>query len=110
MEVQETLRTYELFCLLKAGFDIESNDQTIANIEKSIIGFGGKIISTNKMGRKRLAYDIKRNRDSFCVTFIIELDSARVKELKRYLKLNENVLRDFVTVTKPGPVGVAANA
>ncbi len=90
------MRKYELLCILKTGFDIETSDQTIANIENSIKGFEGNILITNKIGRKKLAYDIKKNRDGFYVAFDIEIKAQKVKELKRYLKLNETVLRSFI--------------
>ncbi|OGI00506.1 MAG: 30S ribosomal protein S6 [Candidatus Melainabacteria bacterium GWF2_37_15] len=95
------MRKYELFCLLKSSFDIEGNDQVISTIEKNIENFGGKILETNKAGRKRLAYEIDKNRDSFCVVYNIEIAPDKIKELKRYLKLNDNVLREYVSVLKP---------
>lgn len=95
------MRTYELLCQLKAGFDIENTDQIVANVEKNINNLGGKVIDCDKIGRKRLAYEIGKNRDSFCVSFKIEFDEEKLPELKRYLKLNDSVLRDFVTVYKP---------
>jgi len=92
------LRKYELLCMLKTGFDIENAEQVTENLEKTIKNQGGNVEETNKIGRKRLAYDIKGNRDSFCVTFDIELEADKVKELKRILKLNDNVLREFITL------------
>jgi len=92
------LRKYELLCILKTGFDIESADQIIAAIENAIKGFNGNILTTNKIGRKKLAYDINKNRDAFYVVFDIEVGAEKILELKRYLKLNESVLRNFVTV------------
>lgn len=94
------MRKYELLCILKTGFDIETSDQIIANIENSIKGFGGRISSVNKIGRRKLAYDIDKNRDAFYVAFDMEIDAAKIKDLKRYLKLNESVLRNFVTIKK----------
>ena len=94
------MRKYELLCILKTGFDIETAEQLIANIENAIKGFEGKISFTNKIGRKKLAYDIDKNRDAFYVAFDIEIEAKKVIELKRYLKLNESVLRSFVTIKK----------
>ncbi len=98
--MQTILRKYELFCLLKAGFDIENTDQTVGNIEKSIQNLGGKVFDCNKAGRKRLAYDIAGNKDSFCVIFNFEMQPEKLKELKRSLKLNETVIRDFISTIK----------
>lgn len=94
------MRTYELLCLLKAGFDIENADKAVENIENIIKKLDGNVSEYNKIGRKRLAYDIAGNRDSFCVTFNFEMEPNKLTELKRLLKLNENVLRDFITHAK----------
>ncbi len=102
------MRTYELFCLLKTGFDIENADQIVENIETSIKNLGGNTTDCNKMGRKKLAYDISGNKDSFCVTFIIEFSPDKLTELKKQLKLNENVLRNFITHC--APIAKAASA
>jgi len=104
------LRKYELLCILKTGFDIESSDQLIVGIENAIKGLNGNIISINKIGRKKLAYDINKNRDAFYVVFDVEVGAEKVIDLKRYLKLNESVLRSFMTIktTKSAPKHVAS--
>ena len=77
---------------------MEGIDQIITNIEDTIKGMGGNIISTDKMGRKKLAYEVNKAIDGFYLSFLIELEQAKVAELRRYLKLNDNVLREFTTI------------
>jgi small subunit ribosomal protein S6 len=45
------------------------------------------------MGRKKLAHDIQNFRDGHYVTMKLELAPEKVADLKRQLKLNDNVLR-----------------
>jgi len=101
------LRNYELLCILKTGFDIESAEQIIVNVENAIKNFEGSVSGINKIGRKKLAYEINKNRDGFYAAFDIQLDPSKVVELKRYLKLNESVLRYFVTVKQEQKAQVA---
>jgi len=110
MEVKIALRNYELLCILKTGFDIENSDQLVTGIETAIKGLGGVISNTNKIGRKKLAYEINKNRDAFYVAFDMEVDAAKIVEIKRYLKLNESVLRSFVTVKKQASKQLAASS
>jgi len=110
MEVKIALRKYELLCILKTGFDIENSDQLVSGIENAIKGFGGVISNTNKIGRKKLAYEINKNRDAFYVSFDMEVDASKIIEIKRYLKLNESVLRSFVTINKSSSKQLAASA
>lgn len=102
------MRKYELMCILKTGFDIESSEQTITHIENAVKNHGGVILNTNKIGRKKLAYDINKNRDAFYVVFDIQMNADKLTELKRYLKLNESVIRDFITVQKETKAKVAS--
>ena len=92
------MRKYELLTVIKSNLDMEGIEKVVQNIEETIKTMGGQILSTDKMGRKRLAYEIQKSRDAFYVLFIIELPEDKVVDLRRYLKLNENVLREMVTV------------
>ncbi len=92
------MRKYEMLCILKAGFDIENTDKIIANIETAIKDFDGKINNVNKLGRKKLAFEITKIKDGFYAIFDIEMAADKMVELKRYLKLNDSVIREFITV------------
>jgi len=92
------LKKYDILCIIKTNLDIESVEQVIKNIEDSIKNFGGNILNVDKLGRKKLGYEIENSRDGFYVNFAAELPADKIADLKRYFKLNENVLRGLVTV------------
>jgi ribosomal protein S6 len=60
-----------------------------------------EIVETEKMGRRKLSYDIQNFRDGYLVTQRLELPADKVVDFKRQLKLNENILRTmFLEVSK----------
>jgi small subunit ribosomal protein S6 len=73
--------------------DTEEADKVVAKIEENIKTLGGSVASIDKMGRKKLAHDIQNFRDGHYVTMKLELAPEKVADLKRQLKLNDNVLR-----------------
>lgn len=87
------MRNYELLTVFKPNLDAEEVDKLIAKIGDTIVEFGGKVESTDKMGRKKLAYDIQNFRDGFFASLILSLPAEKVAEFKRQLKLNDNILR-----------------
>lgn len=87
------MRNYELLTVFKPNLDAEEVDKLIAKISDTIVEFGGKVESTDKMGRKKLAYDIQNFRDGFFASLILNLPAEKVAEFKRQLKLNDNILR-----------------
>lgn len=87
------MRNYELLCIIKPNLDMEESDKVVEALEKTIKEFGGKVANVDKMGRKKLAYEIKDFKDGFYVTLKMEFVEDKIVELKRNLTLNDNVLR-----------------
>ena len=48
---------------------------------------------SDKIGRKKLAYDIKNFRDGYFVNQIVTIPAQNISELKTQMKHNENILR-----------------
>lgn len=93
------MRNYELLSIIKPNIDSEEYDKIVAKIEEAIVALGGKVSSTEKMGRKKLSYDIKEFRDGYMVVQNFELAPDQVEKFRRQLKLNENVLRIMLLET-----------
>ena len=87
------MRKYELLTIIKPNMDAEEADKVIAKIEESIKSLGGNVTAVDKMGRKKLAHDIQNFRDGHFVAQRMDLAPDKVVELKRQLRLNDNILR-----------------
>lgn len=87
------MKTYELLTIFKPNLDAEEVEKAVETLNKVVVDFGGKIESTDKTGRKKLAYEIENFRDGFFVTTELGLPAEKVAEFRRQLKLNDNVLR-----------------
>ena len=99
------MRNYELMTIFKPNLDAEEVDKLIEKIDSFITDFGGKVESTDKVGRKKLAYEIQNFRDGFFATTILALPADKVAEFKRQLRLNDNILRTmFMEVAEKASV------
>ncbi len=87
------MKKYELLATIKPNLDNDEADKVIAKIEESVSSLGGSVLDTDKMGRKKLAYDVKGFRDGFMAVLKINLEADKVAEFKRQLSLNENIIR-----------------
>lgn len=94
------MKTYELLTVFKPNLDAEEVDKLIAKLNESIVGFGGKVESTDKIGRKKLAYDIQNFRDGFFASMILTMPADKVAEFKRQLRLSDNVIRTMFMETE----------
>ena len=87
------MKTYELLTIFKPNLDAEEVEKAVETLNKVVADFGGKVESTDKTGRKKLAYEIENFRDGFFVTSVLSLPEESVAEFRRQLKLNDNILR-----------------
>ncbi len=87
------MKTYELLTVFKPNLDAEEVDKAIENLSKLVADMKGKVESTDKSGRKKLAYDVQNFRDGFFVTSILNMPEESIAEFRRQLKLNDNILR-----------------
>lgn len=92
------MKNYDFICIIKTNLDIDGVDQVVTNIENTIANFGGNVLFTEKVGRKKLAYEVTNYRDGFYVNFVMNIAEDKITEMRRYLKLNENILRAMITV------------
>ena len=87
------MKNYELMAIFKPNLDAEEVDKNIEKISSVIKDFGGEVISIDKSGRKKLAYEIQNFRDGFFATAVLSLPADKIAEFKRQLRLNDNILR-----------------
>ena len=86
------MRNYELMVIL----DPELEERTIApSLDRflSVVTKSGGTVKTEIWGRRRLAYEIKKQVEGIYAIVTIESEPAAVAELDRQLNLNESVLR-----------------
>lgn len=95
------MKNYELLTIFKPNLDVEEVDKILSKLEETIVSYKGKILEVDKVGRKKLAYNVQKFRDGFFVSQIFNIPADKISDLKRQLKLNDNILRTmFLDVTK----------
>ena len=90
-------RVYEVMFIVRPDVVDEELDKLIAGFESTVTTGGGVIKSTEKLGRRKLAYLVRKFADGNYVLLTIEADGALVAELERRLRVSEPVIK-FITV------------
>ncbi|MDZ7314978.1 MAG: 30S ribosomal protein S6 [candidate division KSB1 bacterium] len=87
------MRKYETIFILDSLLKNEEIDAIVNKYERFISANGGQINVTEKWGKKRLAYEIKKRQYGYYVLIRFDGPPTIVKALERELRLNEAVLR-----------------
>jgi len=72
-------------------------DKLIAGFEQTVISGGGNLRSAEKLGRRKLAYTVRKFNDGNYILLTIDADGKLVAELERRLRVSEPVIK-FITV------------
>ncbi|MDE3201570.1 MAG: 30S ribosomal protein S6 [Acidobacteriota bacterium] len=90
-------RLYEVMFIVRPDAADEDVDKLIEGFSASVTNGGGVVKSAEKMGRRKLAYMVRKFNDGLYVLMTIEADGAVVHELERRMRVTEPVIK-FITV------------
>jgi small subunit ribosomal protein S6 len=90
-------RTYELMFIVRPDMVEEEQDKLISTLETAVTSSGGHVKSVEKMGKRRLAYTVRRFHDGVYVLLTVEGGGGLIHELERRLRVTEPVIK-FITV------------
>lgn len=90
-----TMRPYEMMFILRS--DIEgADDAAREKIVKSLLPEGFPLKSVTHMGKKSLAYDIKRQKDGQYILVEFEAQTFDMASMEKKVKLTDSILRYLV--------------
>jgi small subunit ribosomal protein S6 len=87
------MRNYEIIFILRPDITEEEVDKLITQMEGVVVGTGGKLEKVEKLGRRRLAYRVRKQREGLYVLFRLQSSGDTVKEFERRLKVTDTVIK-----------------
>ncbi|MBH0778593.1 30S ribosomal protein S6 [Nocardia bovistercoris] len=90
------MRHYEVMVILDPSLDERTVGPSLDNMLNVVKSEGGKVDKVDIWGRRRLAYEIRKQAEGIYAVIDLTATPATVSELDRQLGLNESVLRTKV--------------
>ncbi|GAA1912103.1 30S ribosomal protein S6 [Nocardioides hwasunensis] len=90
------MRAYEVMVILDPSLDERTVEPSLDKYLNVIRKDGGSIESLDVWGRRRMAYEIKKNAEGIYAVVNLTATPETVKEFDRQLTLNESILRTKV--------------
>lgn len=91
-------KPYEAVYIIRPNLDEEAVDRSVLAVEEYIKGLGGTVETTDKKGRRRLAYEVDKMRDGYFVLTVFHAKPEAVAQLKRMMNLSEDIIRSLIVV------------
>jgi len=90
-------RTYEVMYIVRPDLAEEETERVISTVESGATAAGLTVKNVERMGKRRLAYRVRKFQDGLYVLLTIEGAGGAVAELERRLRVAEPVIK-YITV------------
>ena len=91
------MANYEVMFIVNPNATDDEVDKINAQMESVITSAGGQIQKIEKMGKRRLAYEVHRFREGHYVLFAVSANGDIIRECERRLRVTEPVIK-YITV------------
>ena len=103
------MRDYEILYIVRPDLDDEKVQDAVKRVNTLIGRSGGSAEHTNLWGKRKLAYEVKHQKEGIYVLQDFKISADRVPELEAALKITEEVIRHII-VRKPEKTSAPAVA
>ena len=87
------MRQYELTLVLDPELTSENQKKALAQINKLVTSFKGKVGKAEDWGKKTLAYPIRKKTSGVFHLLRLDLPEESIKDLDQKLRLEDNLIR-----------------
>ncbi|MBT9156502.1 MAG: 30S ribosomal protein S6 [Firmicutes bacterium] len=90
------MRKYETMFILNIGLTKEQLPEKVERFTGAITNNGGQIDKLDEWGKRRLAYEVNKQREGYYFLVNFTGEPAAAKELERQFRISEDVVRYVV--------------
>jgi small subunit ribosomal protein S6 len=88
---------YEVMFIIRTDVPDDEIGKVVAQMEGFAVAAGATVEKIERLGRRRMAYRVRRFREGFYVLFAMTAEPQAVAELERRMKVADTVIK-FLTV------------
>lgn len=90
------MNSYESVIIINPNVDEEIRNNVIKKIT-DLINTEGKVNKVDELGKRKLAYEIKKCKEAYYFIFYFESDPTFITELERTYRITDEIIK-FITV------------
>ena len=90
------MNAYESMFIVEPQVEEESFEAIVSKFENLVNTNGGEVVKTDRLGKRRLAYEIDDRTEGSYVDMYFNATGETVAELERVFKLTEEILRYLI--------------
>ena len=92
------MNKYESVIIINPNVEETALKELIERFQ-NLINTDGKVEKVNELGKKKLAYEVKKNKEGYYVVYDFEANPSLIAELERNYRITDQVIK-FIVVKK----------
>ena len=92
------MNKYESVVIINPNVEENSLKELIERFQ-TLINTDGKVEQVNELGKKKLAYEINKNKEGYYVVYDFEANPKLIAELERNYRITDEIIK-FIVVKK----------
>jgi len=93
------MNKYEMTVVVSAKIEDDERAAVVDKNKALIERFGGKVTNVEEAGKKRLAYEIQKQKEAFYYFIQFEAEATAPAEIESRVRIMDNVLRFLIVRT-----------
>lgn len=93
------MNKYESVIIINPSLDEQGIKDVITRFTDLINNNNGKVENVDEMGKRKLAYEIKKQSEGYYVVYTFEANPEFIKELERIYRITDSIMK-FITIRK----------
>ena len=89
------MNKYESVIIINPSVD-EDKVKSLIDRFSDLINTQGKVTKVDNMGKRKLAYEVKKNKEGIYVVFYLEAEPSLIAELERNYRITDEVIKFIV--------------
>ena len=93
------MNKYESVVIINPSLEEQGIKEVITKFTDLINNNDGKVENVEEMGRRKLAYEIKKHAEGYYVVYTFEANPEFIRELERIYRITDSIMK-FITIRK----------
>ena len=93
------MNKYESVIIINPSLDEQGIKDVITKFTDLINNNNGKVENVDEMGKRKLAYEIRKQSEGYYVVYTFEANPEFIKELERIYRITDSIMK-FITIRK----------
>lgn len=93
------MNKYELTAVVSAKIEDDERAAVVDKLKAYVDRFGGKVANVEEAGKKRLAYEIQKQKEAFYYFIQFDAEANAPAEIENRVRIMDNVLRFLIVRT-----------